>query len=106
MIQVALLAALAIIAIYAFGQRRRSGPVSYGILAAVVAGAVLILLPDFSTSIANAVGVGRGADLVFYVFMLIILAAVLNIHLRLRSDAEVLTKLARELAILTARHPR
>lgn len=103
--QVAAIAVLALLVLYAFGQRRRSGPISYGIIGASLAGIVLVAFPDLSTKVANAVGIGRGADLVFYVFMLIVFAAIANLHLRLRAQNEVLTLLARELAIATARDP-
>ena len=62
--QIGALAVLALLVLYAFGQRRRSGPLSYGIILAALAGAVLVIFPDLSTTLAHAVGVGRGADLV------------------------------------------
>lgn len=103
--QIGALAVLALLVLYAFGQRRRSGPISYGIILAALVGAVLVVLPDLSTTLANAVGVGRGADLVFYVFMLIVFAAIANLHLRLRAHSEVVTLLAREVALSTAKAP-
>ena len=103
--QIGAIAVLAALILYAFGQRRRSGPISYGIIAAALAGVVLVAFPDLSTRVANAVGIGRGADLVFYVFMLIVFAAIANLHLRLRAQNEVVTLLARELALATARVP-
>ena len=104
--QIAALAALALLTLYAFTQRRRSGPLSYGIMAAGAAGAVLVIFPDLSTALANTVGIGRGADLIFYVFMLIVFAAIANLHLRMRSHAEMVTLLAREIALLTAKSPK
>lgn len=103
--QIGAIAVLAALILYAFGQRRRSGPISYGIIAVALAGVVLVAFPDLSTRVANAVGIGRGADLVFYVFMLIVFAAIANLHLRLRAQNEVVTLLARELALATARVP-
>jgi hypothetical protein len=103
--QAAALAVLAALLLFAIGQRRRSGPLSYGIMLAAAVGAVLVIFPELSTTIANAVGIGRGADLIFYVFMLIVFAAIANLHLRLRAHAEVATVLARELALATARQP-
>lgn len=103
--QIAAIAVLALLTLYAFGQRRRSGPLSYVIIVATLSGAVLVAFPNLSTMLANAVGVGRGADLVFYVFMLIVFAAIANLHLRLRAHSEVVTLLARELALLSAKAP-
>ena len=103
--QIGALAVLALLVLYAFGQRRRSGPISYGIILAALMGAVLVVFPDLSTSVARAVGVGRGADLIFYVFMLIVFAAIANLHLRLRAYSEVVTMLAREVALANAKAP-
>ena len=103
--QVAALLVLALLALYAFGQRRRSAPLSYGIMATATAGAVLVVFPNLSTAIANAVGIGRGADLIFYVFMLIVFAAIANLHLRMRAQAEVMTLMAREIALTNAMRP-
>jgi len=99
-------AMLALLVLYAFGQRRRSGPLSYGIMLAATAGVVLVIFPSLSTTIANAVGVGRGTDLILYVFMLIVFATIANLHLRMRAQAEVVTLLAREIALATARRPQ
>jgi hypothetical protein len=104
--QAGALLVLGLLLLYAFGQRRRSAPLAYGIMATSAAGAALILFPDFSTVLANAVGIGRGADLIFYVFMLIVFAAIANLHLRMRSHAETVTLLARELALATAMQPQ
>ena len=103
--QVVAIGVLALLMLYAFSQRRRSGPLSYGIIAAALVGAVLVAFPDLSTMLANAVGIGRGADLVFYVFMLIVFAAIANLHLRLRANNEVMTLLARELALTNVKLP-
>jgi len=104
--QIAALLCLAVLTLYAFGQRRRSGPISYAIMAAALIGAVLVIFPDLSTAIAHAVGIGRGADLIFYIFMLIVFAGIANLHLRMRAHAETVTLLAREMALLTAREPK
>jgi hypothetical protein len=103
--QAAALAVLALLILYAFGQRRRSGPLSYGIIVIAAVGALFVAFPALSTSMAQAVGVGRGADLILYVFMLIVFAAIANLHLRMRAHAEVTTLLARELALAGAIRP-
>jgi hypothetical protein len=103
--QAAALLVLAGLLLYAFGQRRRSAPLSYGIMVTAAIGAVLVVFPDLTTAVANAVGIGRGADLIFYLFMLIAFAAIANLHLRMRAQAEVVTLLAREIALATARSP-
>lgn len=68
-------------------------------LTVVLAGIVAVLWPELTTRAANAVGVGRGTDLVLYllvtVFAYTALATAQRIH-RLQHDVTVLT---RELAL-------
>jgi len=91
---------------YALSQHRRSRWLSTVLMVISVAGAVFVLLPNLTNEIANAVGVGRGADLVLYCFVLISLFAIFNIHLRLRASAGTTTELARALAIMSAIVPQ
>ena len=66
----------------------------------VLAGIIAVLWPDLTTVAANAVGVGRGTDLVLYLLVMVFAYAALTtaqkIH-RLQHDITVLT---RELALL------
>ena len=50
--------------------------------------------------LADLVGVGRGADLILYLWVLISLLILFNLHLKLRSQMELITELAREVALL------
>lgn len=104
--QLFLLAILAGLFAYALTQRRRSKPLASTIIAASLIGGTLVLYPDMANAIARSVGIGRGADLITYVFILVTLATIFNIHLRLRSDHEALTQALREIAILKATAPR
>lgn len=104
--QILLLALLALLAFYAFSQWRLSRPVAAVMLVCAVVGAVLVLRPQISTSVANALGVGRGADLILYLFVVLALVAIFNLHLRLRAGHEMLTRLAREIALQAATHER
>ena len=69
-----------------------------------VAAAVLaILFPNTLTSIANFFGIGRGTDLLLYVFIVAMLIfAVATVRAKARSDARV-TDLARAVALMEAR---
>jgi hypothetical protein len=104
--QIALLVLLCAILAYALQQRHRSRPVAYFMIAVVGAGIVLVLFPELANRIAEFAGVGRGADLALYIVTVIVLAAVFNLHLRLRSTGETATKLARSIAILSAKTPK
>lgn len=74
-------------------------------LMVVLAGIIAVLWPDLTTQVANAVGVGRGTDLVLYllvtVFAYSTLATAQRIH-RLQHDITVLT---RELALSQPARP-
>jgi small membrane protein len=62
-------------------------------------GTILILLPDATTNIAHMLGVGRGADLVFYVSLLFLFVACFHFYLRFKRTEEQITVLTRELAL-------
>ncbi len=48
-------------------------------------------------------GVGRGVDLVLYIWVCITLIVLLNLHLKLRTQMELITVLARTIALADAR---
>lgn len=69
----------------------------------VVVAIIAILFPDFITIIAHQFGVGRGTDLLLYIFVIVfLLFAASVIRAKARSDARV-TNLARQVALLEAR---
>ncbi len=103
--QALLVIGLVVIMAYALAQRGRSVLVANAVVGGSMLGLVLVAAPDLANLVANAVGIGRGADLVIYVFILLSLAAIFNLHLRLRSEREVTTRIVRELAIRGARAP-
>lgn len=68
-----------------------------------VAAVLAILFPTALTMIANLLGIGRGADLLLYLFIVAtLLFAVATIRAKARSDARV-TELARAVALLESR---
>src|SRR5215204_2312571 len=100
-IQFVLLAGLIGTFAYALSQHRRSRWLSTALMVISIVGATFVLLPELT----NEVGVGRGADLVLYCFVLISFFAIFNLHLRLRASAGTTTQLARALAITSATSP-
>ena len=66
-------------------------------------GIAFILQPDWTTELAALVGIGRGADLVFYVSTLFLFFLCFNFYLRFRLIEEKHTSLVRELALLRPR---
>jgi hypothetical protein len=55
-----------------------------------------ILFPDWTNVIANQLGVGRGADLVFYLCILLFCFVVLKLYARLRRLEKIITDLIRK----------
>jgi hypothetical protein len=64
-----------------------------------MAGTLLILKPGLTTSIGSFLGIGRGADFVFYLAVVSGLYALLALYRRVRHMEITLTELGREQAI-------
>lgn len=63
---------------------------------------VTVFLPGATTTVANFLGVGRGADLLLYVTVLAFVLYVTNAYVRGQRDRRVVTRLARRIAIIQA----
>jgi len=63
---------------------------------------ISILFPGFTQAVANLLGVGRGADLIFYFFGLFTTFALILLYTRDRIQSHQLTELIRHLAIRDA----
>jgi hypothetical protein len=85
--------------VYAWAEYRRSPVVALLSVGAGFAGLYFVWVPSHSTLVAEFVGVGRGADLVLYLWVCISLIVLLNLHLKLRTQHELIPKLARTIAI-------
>ena len=88
---------LCCVLVYAWVEYRRSPVIALSSVAASLAGLYFIWVPSHSTLVAKFVGVGRGADLVLYLWVCISLIVLLNLHLKLRTQHELITKLARSI---------
>jgi len=104
-IQLLLGAGLALCVVYAWSQRRKSWLVSNLIALTGVAGMYFVAFPGHSTYIAQQLGVGRGADLVIYCWIVISLALSLNLQFKILRLQAAITELTRELAIRAPRGP-
>jgi hypothetical protein len=89
--------------LYAWLQYRRSPVVGLLGAMAAMAGLYFVWAPSHATRLAEIVGIGRGVDLFIYVWVVISGLVLLNLHLKLRAQMELITVLARELAIAHAR---
>jgi len=63
------------------------------------AGIYFIWVPSNLTAVANWLGVGRGADLLLYIFLTFVMFELLMVRIRDKEQSELITRLARRLAI-------
>jgi small membrane protein len=99
--QIVLIATIVGFVIYSF--RLRSVLVDRILYALItVVGIVFVIAPNLSTRIANMIGIGRGADLVVYAFIMFSLFQLVSTSAALREMDRKMTVLVRENAI---RHP-
>lgn len=81
-------------------QQNKVGLVSF--LIWLVLWLVILLVfwqPDITTYLANFLGIGRGADLIVYLSIILIFYLIFKIFIRLDKTDKLITKLVREDAI-------
>lgn len=99
--QIALLALLLLFAMYIVRLRSTAmDRLTY--LGLALVGAVLILYADRTNTIAKALGIGRGADLMFYFFIVFCLFHFATTAATMRRMQRDLTTLAQRLALRDA----
>jgi small membrane protein len=89
---------------YLWFRRHLSGRRTLGRVAAMLlltAAVVSIFVPGLTTQVANLVGIGRGADLIFYLMIAFLLLSVTILQVRLQQQNRMITALTREFALLT-----
>jgi hypothetical protein len=101
--QIGLSLLLVAVIAYAWTEYARAPVVGLISMTAAAAGLYFVWLPTHATALASLVGIGRGVDLILYVWVIISLMVMLNLHLKLRSQTELITALTREIAIANAR---
>lgn len=70
-----------------------------------IAVGILVLVPEMTQKLARVLGVGRGADAVFYISLVGLSYAFFRLYLRLRQLEQQLTLLVRKLALQEAPKP-
>jgi hypothetical protein len=101
--QLILTAFLSGILLYALTEYRRSPVVGLFAVLAAVGGLYFVWVPSHATNLAEFAGIGRGVDLIIYIWIVISLLLLLNLHLKLRSHMELITVLVREIALANTR---
>ena len=103
--QLVLVAALVLVSVYLLKAKRSPSQQAIRrlvILGVLVAGALAVVFPEYTTTIANVVGIGRGADLVFYAFIVFGLFYVVHQYRRQLWHERMVSELAREIALTQA----
>lgn len=102
LIKLLLITAVVVIGILALrGSRKAIHKVvwrAYVVLVVVAAG-LAVLFPDALTELANVLGIGRGADLVLYTFVVTFMLVTVVIFRRLETLERRYTQLVRTVAI-------
>ena len=107
-IQVLLIAAVVTLLVYLLRSRsdaKAKAGVKIGYLLFVVAAIYAILRPDDTTVLANWLGVDRGADLLSYALIIAFVFTTLSTYLRFKELELRYARLARVVALQTARSP-
>jgi len=88
----------------AFKGQMRKRIALFWLLVWLISGSTIIW-PRSTVVVANILGIGRGADLVLYVSVVVTMAGFFYVYTRFRRMDSQLTKLVRALAIQNARLP-
>jgi len=91
--------ALLILFFYGLSQKSKTRRVGFLICVMSATGLFFVWFPDFATYFANKVGVGRGADLIFYVFIILSLFVAFSFYIRLDKINDSLTIIVRNEAL-------
>lgn len=94
---------LTAIVLMACVQLRQIPLVGVAVICAALFGGYLIWSPEQATAMAHWLGVGRGTDLILYVWVLISFAVMLILYFNSREQLQSVTALARAIALAEAR---
>jgi len=102
-VQIVLTLGLLLCLAYAFMQRQKSRLVSFAISIVAIAGIYFVQVPESANQLAHFAGVGRGADLILYCWLVISLVVSINLQFKILKLQGALTDLAREIALQNPR---
>jgi small membrane protein len=104
-IKLLLLALLALLAVFVTLQAMISRGVRSAVLVILAIGAYFVLQPDHANAMAHILNVGRGADLLMYLWVVITFSVILLLYLKIVAMNRMLTQLARRLALNQPMYP-
>ena len=64
-----------------------------------------ILFPEWTTRVANLIGIGRGADLLLYCLVIVVIFMVVNNNLRRQAADKRFAKVVRHISLMDAPQP-
>lgn len=99
--QIILVLSIVLLTFYVFYVRSQ-GADRLLMMVMAAGGLVLVLFPDLSNRVAREVGIGRGADLLFYLFIVFCMFRFAAIAAAQRDAQRSLTEVVRRLALLGA----
>lgn len=100
-----LIVALALVGLYLLKARPSASQQAIrrlAILGALVLGALAVLFPSYTNVVASVLGIGRGADLLLYSFVIFALFYVVHQYRRQLWQEKTITDLARSITLLRA----
>jgi hypothetical protein len=98
-IKILLITGVAFIAVYFFIRLRNSLFDLLLLLFLIAAALTFIFFPDITNRLAHYMGVGRGADLIFYTSILIFWFVILKLYARIRKLEQIITIVIRKEAL-------
>lgn len=104
-IQFILLALLVLLFTYVINKLKNRWLDLLLLCAMIITGAVLIIFPDLTIIIAHKLGVGRGADLIFYLSILIFWFVIVKLYARIRKLEQIMTDIIRKDALSNISKP-
>ena len=100
-----LITLLALLAVFVIWQKITSPAVRSTALIVLAIGAYFVWQPEHANVVAHVVGVGRGADLLMYLWVVVTFSVVLVLYLKIVEMNRMLTELARRLALSQPIYP-
>ncbi|MBF9335632.1 DUF2304 domain-containing protein [Microbacterium lacticum] len=96
---------IALILLRPGGSARTQAIRTITLLVLLAAAVYAVLFPGVINELAQAVGVGRGTDLLLYAFIIVFIANALTAVRKRRAQDTQITKLARQIALRNAEYP-
>ena len=85
-------------------QHRTGRLLRPAVIIAVAVGIVFTWMPALSVVVANFLGVGRGLDLIFYIWILLSMLGLISLYITFSRQDRQITQLTRSLALYQAQH--